>query len=80
MHKTPDILLTIPICVKGKAVHWIDSKVRAIFLSTQTLFLSKCPLSVCAHASNQALFCDVARFELMYKRQLGGYEARYGAG
>ena len=28
MHKTPDILLTIPICVKGKAVHWIDSKVR----------------------------------------------------
>ena len=27
MHKTPDILLTIPICVKGKAVHWIDSKV-----------------------------------------------------
>jgi hypothetical protein len=28
----------------------------------------------------QAMFCDVARFELMYKRQLGGYEARYGAG
>ena len=30
--------------------------------------------------ASQAMFCDVTRFELMYKRQLGGYEARYGAG
>ena len=36
MHKTPDILLTIPICVKGKAVHWIDSKVQAIFIPLPT--------------------------------------------
>ena len=33
-----------------------------------------------AHTVAQAMFCDVTRFELMYKRLLGGYEARYGAG
>ena len=76
MHKTPDILLTIPICVKGKAVHWIDSKVTLPFGFAPLLFLTSHTHS----AIVQAMFCDVARFELMYKRQLGGYEARYGAG
>jgi hypothetical protein len=81
MHKTPDILLTIPICVKGKAVHWIDSKVwPAAFLPLTSKEPQLFVAPFAAHTVAQAMFCDVTRFELMYKRQLGGYEARYGAG
>ena len=81
MHKTPDILLTIPICVKGKAVHWIDSKVwPAAFLPLTSKEPQLFVAPFAAHTVAQAMFCDVTRFELMYKRQLGGYEARYDAG